>query len=161
MHRHDLLVPKRDGPQPDYVPSGIEIDDAMLATKAIRSLLRHGDIERLPGEERKSLTAFSFGNSGWILPPQLADRVLSCLVDQTSVASLLGLATTSAGSIVFPLDNVDFTDSVGWACETDCAVNQPSPDLSGLGQLEIKAEEIRARVCAGADKLADASFNVE
>jgi len=133
----------------------------MCATKAIRSLLRHGDLERLPAEERKSLTSFNFGNSGWILPPQMANNVLSCLVDQTNVASLMGQATISAGSIVFPVDNVNFEDSVGWACETECAVNQPSPDLSGLGQLEIKAETLRARVCAGSDMLADSSLNVE
>lgn len=143
VYRHDPQAPKRDTHALEYHASSSEIDDALIAIKAIRSLLRHGDVERLPAGERKSLSSFNFGNSGWILPPQMADRVLSCLVDQTNISSLMGQAVISAGSIIFPLDNVDLTDSVGWACEANCAVNQASPDLYGLGQLEIKAETIR------------------
>jgi HK97 family phage major capsid protein len=131
------------------------------AHKAFRSLFRHGDIERVATHERKALTSFAIGNSGWILPPQMSDRILSCLVDQTNVASLMGQETISAGSVIFPLDNVDFDQSAAWACEATCFPNLPHPDLSGLGQLEIKAETIRALVCAGSDMLSDASFNVE
>jgi HK97 family phage major capsid protein len=159
VHRHDLQVPKRDSHLPEYVPTLHDIE-AMMTTKAFCSLLRHGDIERLPGEERKSLSSFNVSDSGWILPSQMVDGVLSCLVDQTNVASLME-ATISASSIVFSVDNVDFSDSVGWACEVDFAVNRPAPGLGSLEQLEIKCEVMGARVCAGSATLADARFNVE
>src|SRR5262249_11243104 len=98
---------------------------------------------------------------GFILPPQLSDRVLSCLVDESDVAALMGQASTSAGSLKFLVDNVRMQDA-GWACETSCFANNPQSDLAdGLGELEIKCETIRYIVCAGSDLLQDAAFNIE
>jgi hypothetical protein len=45
--KHELNVPKNDGVSPVYTPSSSEIDDAMLAKKALHSLFRHGNIDRL------------------------------------------------------------------------------------------------------------------
>jgi hypothetical protein len=38
--RHNLTIPKNDGSRADYVPASSEIDEAMLARKAVRSLFR-------------------------------------------------------------------------------------------------------------------------
>jgi hypothetical protein len=61
--KHELAVPKNDGHAPAYQPSASEIDEAMLARKAMRSLRRHGNVDRLDQLERKSLTSFAFGTN--------------------------------------------------------------------------------------------------
>lgn len=159
--RYEERNPKYEHDRPAYAPNMGEIDDAKRATRAMRGFLRHGKLDLIADEDKRSLSAFSFGSSGWIMPPQWSTRILSCLQDKTNVASLMGQTTISSGSIKFPVDNVDLEDAAAFACETECAVNQPMPDLSGLGELEIKADEIRARACATQTMLEDVSFPLE
>jgi hypothetical protein len=59
----NLQVPKDTG-SAIYSPNSADIDNAMLAGRAMRTMLRHGDMGRLDVAERKSLSSFSFGNSG-------------------------------------------------------------------------------------------------
>ena len=64
---------------------------------------------RPPGQgpddlERKSLSSFSFGNTGWVIPPQISTRILSCLTDRSDVLSMCSQETISAGSIQYPID---------------------------------------------------------
>lgn len=159
--KHDLQVPKVDGTQPAYEPSSEEIDDALTARKAMNNLLRHGNLDRLDNLEKKSLTSFSFGSNQYILPPQWSSQILTCLVDPSDVAGLMGQEQCSGGSLKFLIDNVRMQDAA-WACETSCFPNNPQPDLTdGLGELEIKCESLRFVVCAGSDLLQDASFNIE
>jgi HK97 family phage major capsid protein len=160
MTKHALTVPKNDGHAALYVPSSSEVEDATLATKAIRSLFRHGNIERLDNLERKSLTSFAFGSNQFVLPPQMSDRVLSCLVDPSDISGLMGQETTSGGSLKFLIDSARM--GAGWGCDASCFANQAAPDLSDmLGELEVKCEPIRYVACAGNDLLQDASFDVE
>src|SRR5262245_23287311 len=159
--KHALTIPKNDGNTAEYTPSASEIDEALLAKKAIRSLFRHGDPNRLPLEFRKSLTSFSLGANSFILAPEMSNTVLSCLVDDTDLTGLVNNVATSAGSIKFLIDNVRMADAA-WACEASCFANNPQPDLAeGLGELEIKAEPLRFIACAGSDLVQDASFNIE
>jgi len=132
-----------------------------VARRALKNLFRHGDAARLDAIERKSLSSFNFGSNQFLLAPEMSSRVLSCLENQTDVASLMGSVTTSAGSIKFLVDNVRL-DIAAWACQTACFANNPNPDLAeGLGEAEIKAETLRYIVCAGNDLLADASFPID
>jgi hypothetical protein len=71
-----------------------EIDDELLAHRGMKALFRHGEPARLDTAERK---AFSFGNNGFIIAPQMAIRVLSCLVDTTDLSGLVH--KISAGSM--------------------------------------------------------------
>jgi len=159
--KHDLAVPKVDPSQPDYIPSPDEVQTASTARRGIKQLFRTGNYDRLDPGYRKSMTSFTFGSNAFIMPPQLSDRVLSCLVDPTDVAGLMGQATTSGASLKFLIDNVRMQDAA-WACDVSCFANNPQPDLSeGLGELEIKAETLRFIVCANNDLLADSSFNIE
>jgi HK97 family phage major capsid protein len=154
----ELATPKNDGIAPPYVPSSSEIEDATLATKALHSLFRHGNADRV--EHKKSLSSFAFGSNQFILASEMSNRVLSCLVDPTDVAGLMGQSTTSAGSLKFLIDNTRM--GAAWACEAQCFANNPQPDLQdGLGELEIKVETLRYVVCATSDLLQDSSFNVE
>jgi HK97 family phage major capsid protein len=159
--RRALNTPKIDaGISDDYVPASNEIDDALLARKAIKKVFRTGEA-RLDHLEKKSLSSFSFGNNGFLLAPEMSNRVLSCLVDPTDVSGLVDHIQISAASVRFLIDNARM--GVGaWACQSDCFANNPQPDLqAGLGEMEIKAETLRFVACATSDLLQDASFNVE
>src|SRR5262245_8838857 len=159
--KHALTIPKNDGNTAEYSPGPSEIDEALLAKKAITSLFRHGDPNRLPLEFRKSLTSFSLGANSFILAPEMSNTVLSCLVDDTDLTGLVNNVATSAGSIKFLIDNVRMADAA-WACEASCFANNPQPDLAeGLGELEIKAEPLRFIACAGSDLVQDSSFPIE
>jgi len=90
---------KNEGRFVEYHPGGDEIDEAITAQQAWRNILRHGDIHRLEDLERKSLSAFSFGKTGWAIPPVVSSRILSCLTDPTDVLSMFSQETISSGAI--------------------------------------------------------------
>ena len=149
--KHAIAHPKADTAEVGYAPSPDEIDTATIARRAIEALWHHGNVERLDNLHKKSLTSFAFGSNQFVLPPQLSNRVLSCLTDYGDVASLMGQESTGGGSLKFLIDNVRM--GAGWACEASCFANNPQPDLQeGLGELEIKPETIRFVCCVGRGK---------
>jgi hypothetical protein len=54
-------------------------------------MLRNGNVGRLDYSEPKSLSAFSFGNNGFLLPPGRSNIVLSCLVVPTDLSGQGGI----------------------------------------------------------------------
>jgi HK97 family phage major capsid protein len=156
--RHSWEIQKVETREVDYAPSGAEIESAIIAQKAWHKIIRHGHLERLDHVEQKSLSAFSFGGAGWVTPPEISSRILSCLVDQTDFMSMLGQETISGSSILFPLDNSELTGA-NWACETECV--GPIATIPPPGMIEIKPESLRAVVCTTRDLVEDASFNLE
>jgi HK97 family phage major capsid protein len=159
--RRELNQPRDSGNKELYTPGGDEIQDALLHRKAIDLLWRNGDPTQLPGELRKSLSAFSFGTNNFILAPEQTNRILSCIIYPTDIGGLFDSITTSSPSVKFLIDNPRM--GLGnWACEAGCFNNSPQPDLAeGLGELEIKPESIRMIVCATRDLIEDASINIE
>jgi HK97 family phage major capsid protein len=146
VDRHAWRNQKNEGGRwVEYRPGSDEVDEALSAMQAWRSILRHGDLQRLDDIERKALTSFSFGSAGWVVPPQVSTRILSCLTDPTDVLSMFSHEAISAGSIQYPIDNVEM-ENVGWACEFECF--GPQANLQPRGMIEIKAEGItRCRLC--------------
>src|SRR5262245_48314548 len=158
--RHLLKVPKIDNEHP-FAPTEDQITDAGTAIKAIRALLKTTDIGNLVDIYRKALSSFSVGTSGFILPPEMSGRILSCLEDVTDVAGLMDNLTISGPSIKFLVDDARLNEAA-WACQTDCFPNNPAADLkNGLGELEIKPETLRFIVCTSRDILEDASVDME
>ncbi|WP_454617539.1 phage major capsid protein [Bradyrhizobium cenepequi] len=159
--KHHLHVTKRD-PQQPFVCTEAQLDDAVAYTKAFGALLHTTDIGALAPEYRKALSSFAFGSNGFILPPEMSDRIISCIVDPTDVTSLFDNVAISSGSVKFLIDNANI-DVANWACDTSCFANNPTGfDLSSmLGELEIKAEALRYIACATSDLLEDSGFNVE
>lgn len=159
--KHDLTIPANDGTRKaEYFPSSSEIDEALTARKAIQTLFRHGDPNRLDPTYRKSLSSFQFGTNSYLLPPQMSNTVLRCIVDPTDVLNLFNTVNISAASIKFPIDNSRMNEAA-WACEQNCFANNPQLDLQeGLGELEIKPETLRMVACAGTDMIQDASFDI-
>jgi hypothetical protein len=88
LDRHAWRNQKNEGRWVEYVPGGAEVDEALNAMQAWRSILRHDDIQRLDDIERKALSSFSFGSAGWVTPPRVSTRILSCLTDPTDVLSM-------------------------------------------------------------------------
>src|SRR5262249_3547065 len=61
----------------------------------------------------------------------------------------------------FLIDNQRIS-TAAWACQASCFANNPAPDLqAGLGEMEIRAENLRFVVCAQNDLLQDAAFPIE
>jgi len=158
--KHELKIVKKDPDHP-FTATEEQIAEAAMAIKATNALMNTTDISNLSPEYRKSLSAFNFGSNGFILAPLMSDRVLSCLVDETDVAGIMGSMTIAGPSVRFLIDNVRI-DYAAWACETACFANNPQANLTeGLGELEIKPETLRYIVCATRDILEDASINIE
>ncbi|MBR1172986.1 phage major capsid protein [Bradyrhizobium sp. KB893862 SZCCT0404] len=159
--KHALKIPKHD-PQHPFAPSEDAITEAKAHIDAIRALMKTTDVARLPDTQRKALSAFSFGASGFVLPPEMSDRILSCTIDQTDVTALMGSATLAGNAIKFLVDKGDL-DNAAWGCDASCFANSPnSHDLSSLlGELEIKPEPLRYVACATGDLIEDSAFNLE
>jgi hypothetical protein len=74
--KHALTVPKDDGIRTEYVPDSGAIDEALAARRAFKKMLHHGDPNRLDNLERKSLSAFSIGSTGFLSPQERSSQVL-------------------------------------------------------------------------------------
>ncbi|UGY16730.1 phage major capsid protein [Bradyrhizobium septentrionale] len=159
--KHDLKIPKHDVQHP-FVASEDQIAEATTHIEALKALMHSADVGRLPEAMRKALSSFSFGSNGFILPVELSDRILSCVVSPTDITSLFDNVTISGSSIKFLVDRGDI-DNAAWACQSACFANNPSGvDLASLlGELEIKPEPLRYIACATSDVLEDSGFSVE
>src|SRR5262249_39844662 len=129
--------------------------------RGLRTLMHSTSIDQVPLDQRKALSAFSFGSSGFILAPEMSSEILSCLEDVGDLAGIMRNVTISSSSIKFMVDNETW-DVAAWACDSSCFANNPSAQIGqGIGEVEIKPESLRYVVCTTRDLLEDASTNVE
>jgi len=159
--KHFATVTKRDAllPEPNF--SEEQIAEAKLAIRGVRTLMHSTSIDQVPLDQRKALSAFSFGAQGFLLAPEISSQILSCLESVTDIAALMQNINISGASIKFLTDNETW-DVAAWACEASCFANNPTQQLgSGLGELEIKPESLRYIVCATRDLLEDSSVAIE
>lgn len=140
-----------------------EIDQAALARKAFVSYVRTGgEYGRMIEMEKKALSEFSVGSIGHLVPPEISDRILSRLTNPGDLTGTVDNLTISSGAVQFLVDDVDGEGLFGWACEADCAANGNAADFTkGLGQLELRPEELRGLICASRSFLEDAAINIE
>jgi HK97 family phage major capsid protein len=137
------------------------VNEKNCAVRGARHLLQTTNIDSLPIDQRKALTSFNVGQSGFILPPEMSSTILSCLVDQTDLAGVMNNVTISGASIKYLVDNVEF-DQAQWACDVDCwGATHVANMAAGLSELEIKPELLRYVVCASRDLLEDSSVDIE
>ena len=141
--------------------SSQQIDEAAVAIKAMRNLMKCTDFKQLPMEQQKALSAFNMGSFGFLMAPEMSQTILSCLEEPTDIAGLMENVQISAGSIKFTIDNAE-APVAGWACDLQCWANAPSSAIAaGLGEIEIKAESLRHVECVSRDLLEDATASVE
>src|SRR5262249_2399638 len=146
-------------PVPSF--SSEQIAEAQLAIRGLRSLMHSTSIDQVPLDQRKALSQFSLGSSGFLLAPEMSNEILSCLVDVTDIAGLMNNVNVSGAGIKFLVDN-EIWDVAAWACESSCFANNPTKQIGdGLGELEIKPESLRYIVCSTRELLEDSSVNIE
>jgi HK97 family phage major capsid protein len=146
-------------PPPDFSES--QISEAQTAICAIKTLLHSTSIDMVPHEQRKALSAFSFGSQGFLMAPEMSQQILSCLTEVTDITGLMNNVSISSSAIKFMVDN-EHWDFAAWACDASCFANSPTQQLgAGLGEMEIKAESLRYIVCATRELLEDSAVNIE
>jgi hypothetical protein len=64
--KHEQRQPKSE-PEQVFIASEDQIAEATLAIKGMRNLLHTTSLEALPLDQRKAMTSFSLGSSGFIL----------------------------------------------------------------------------------------------
>src|SRR5262249_14766450 len=79
--RHYHRTTKHDGSLAELSFCNEDIAEAKLANQAVRKLLHATSIDILRPDERKALSAFTFGSQGFLLAPELSQTILSCLED--------------------------------------------------------------------------------
>jgi len=159
--KHFASVTKADPALPAPSWGSEQIAEATLAIRGLRSLMHSTSIDQVPLDQRKALSQFSLGSSGFLLSPEMSDTILSCLVDVADIAGLMNNVNVSGAGIKFMVDN-EIWDVAAWACESSCFANNPTKNLGdGLGELEIKPESLRYIVCTTRELLEDSSVNIE
>src|SRR5262245_28114747 len=89
---------KHDASMPPPSFSEEQITEARTAIAGIRSLKHSTSIDQVPLDQRKALSAFSFGSQGFILAPEQSQTILSCLEDQADLAGLMQIVNISGPS---------------------------------------------------------------
>jgi HK97 family phage major capsid protein len=159
--KQNMRVTKSSPDELPFMPAEDELAEAEHAIRGMKHLMKCSSLDQLPAIERKSLSSFSMGASGFIVQPEMSNKVLSCLTDPTDLSGLVGSVAISSASIKFLVDHVRLQNA-GWACDASCAANSPAANFTeGLGELEIKAEPLRYVVCSSRDILEDATFDGE
>jgi HK97 family phage major capsid protein len=158
---HALAVPKRDPALHPFNPSSEDVAQAELALRGLRALMHSANLKAISPDCRKALSAFNLGSSGFLLAPEMASQVLSCLEDETDLAGIVNSVTISGPSLKYLVDNERW-DVSAWACEIRCFANNPTGNIGdGFGEIEIKPESLRYVACVSRDLLEDASINLE
>src|SRR5262249_5539630 len=80
--KHDGMVV-----EPNF--SSEEISEAQTAIRGLHALLHATSIDQLPFDQRKALSAFSFGSQGFLLAPEMSNEILSCLEDVGDITALM------------------------------------------------------------------------
>jgi len=159
-HFHRVTKRSDSGDHP-FSYTADELAVAEIAVKAIRSLMHCTNVAVLPEDQRKALSTFNLGASGFLMAPEMSSTILSCIEDVTDLTGLMANLSISGPSVKFLVDN-EIWDQAAWACESQCFANNPTQQIGeGLGEVEIKPESLRYIVCTSRDLLEDANVNVE
>jgi hypothetical protein len=151
--RHLQRVPKSDPMVPPFEPTSEQMSEAVLAVKGIRGLLHTTSIDQLPFDQRKALSSFNMGASGFILPTEMSDRILSCITDPSDLAGVMGNISISGPAVRFLVDNSNL-DLAQWASDCDCfapgahacgSVHVAGPDHAEVGRSDAVARQRQQR----------------
>jgi hypothetical protein len=90
--RHVNRIPKSSPDDLPFCPGEAELEEAEHAVRGIKHLLKTTSIDTLPVIERKALTAFSMGASGFIVVPEMSSRILILLCHKFRRCERAGIA---------------------------------------------------------------------
>src|SRR5262245_49977482 len=113
---------KRDVSLPAPSFSEEQIAESKLAIRGIRLLMHSTSIDQVPLDQRKALSACSFGAQCFILAPEMSSQILSCLIAVGDITGLMQNIDISGSSVKFLVDN-ELWDVAAWACDSSCFAN--------------------------------------
>jgi HK97 family phage major capsid protein len=141
-----------------YMPnSSWTMDGAQyeIAAKALPKYLRRGD-KQLEAEEIKALSAGSDPNGGYLVRPDMSDRIVQQVYQTSPMRAYATVVQTGTDKYVGIYDLGEF--AYGWVGETQSRLETATSDL---GEFEINIHEIAAMPMASQKMLDDSFFNVE
>jgi HK97 family phage major capsid protein len=126
--------------------------------KAFAAYLRSGDDDGLRGLtlEGKALSTSVNADGGFLVAPEMADRIRSVLKSTASLRSIARVVNVEATSFDIIIDRTDV--GTGWATETATTVETATPVIE---RISIRLHELTAMPKASQRLLDDAAFDVE
>ncbi|TGP88926.1 MULTISPECIES: phage major capsid protein [unclassified Mesorhizobium] len=122
--------------------------------KAFKSFLKYG-VERMPGEETKSLVVSDDTRGGYLAPAEFQTEIIKNIVQLSPVRQAARVGSTASASVILPKRTG--TPTASWVGETE-ARNETG---STYGQVEIPVNESACYVDVSLQLLEDAAVNVE
>lgn len=148
--RADFQSKGRAAPQPLTGEQYAQYKNAFL------SLVRHGDMERLSGDERKALSAGSDPDGGYLMPTPMVGRMVSKVYETSIVRQIANVQPISTDALEGIVDNGEA--GAGWVNETGSRTESTTPTV---GKYRIEAHEMYAEPRVTQKLLDDASVDVE
>lgn len=123
---------------------------------AFETFVRTGETANLKSMEQKALSVGSDPDGGYTVPQQIADKVITSLVEVSPIRQVASVAQISGSDVEFLIDN----DEAGanWVDETSPRGETKSPQL---GRKKIVAHELAANPLATQKLLEDSAINIE
>ncbi|WP_439816218.1 phage major capsid protein [Zavarzinia sp. CC-PAN008] len=129
---------------------GVEHKQALLA------YLRKGNEAPLQALEAKALSVGSDPDGGYLVGPEMSDRIVQRLRDSSPMRQVAGQASITSDAIEGILDLGE--PDIGWTAELGTRAETATP---ALGQWRIPVHEMYAEPRASQKLLDDAAFDVE
>ncbi|MCP4923778.1 MAG: phage major capsid protein [bacterium] len=124
--------------------------------QAFEDYLKKGDEQELISFERKSLSAGSDADGGYLVPTAMGGMIQTRLSDRSLMRQIANVMEISTEAIDLLLDRG--TADAGWVAEVD---EREETDTPGLAKLKIPVHEIYAKPRATQKLLEDSRINVE
>lgn len=126
--------------------------------KALAAYLRSGDDDALRGivPETKAMTTAVSADGGYLINPEMADRIRGVLRSSVSLRSVATVVNVEGGSFDVVIDRTDLGS--GWATEVAALGETTTPALE---RISIRLHELAALPKASQRLLDDAAFDVE
>lgn len=124
--------------------------------KAFGAYLRKGRVDNLDELESKAMSVQSDPDGGYLVTPQMSDRIVTRVFDTSPIRQIATVETISTDR----LEGLKDTDeaSAGWVAEKGSRSDTNTPQV---GMWNIPTSELYANPAVTQKLLDDASFNVE
>jgi HK97 family phage major capsid protein len=156
-HRLDAIELKQARPAfGNEKPDAPETSPSLEHKAAFEAYVRSGESANLHALELKALSAGSNPDGGFVVPPEIEQRIGEKLLNISPIRALASQRTISSN--VFKKPMMTAGPGAGWAGETDARTQTTTPTLD---QLSFPAMELYAMPAATQALLEDAAVNID
>jgi HK97 family phage major capsid protein len=138
------------------LPGAVSADQYQQYKSAMQGLIRHGDLERLSSDERKSLSAGSDPDGGFLMPTPTVGRIVARVWEKSIVRQLATVQTLSGDALEGINDNGEAGG--GWVSEQGARDETATPNI---GKYRVEAHEMYAEPRVTQKLLDDAAVDIE